>query len=250
MSTSLVVVPTYNEAGNLPELVRRLAAVGPYDLLIVDDGSPDGTAAVGQRLAAEYPGQLAVLRRNAKEGLGPAYVAGFRWALSHGYDFIFQMDADLSHDPVTLGRLRAALDGADLVVGSRYVPGGFTIGWPRRRRLLSQLGSLYARQLLGVPVRDVTGGFKGFRRRALASLDLERLGARGFGFQVEVTYRLHRNGYRVVEVPITFADRQVGVSKMSSAIIAEALLLPWQLLLGDWLDHVRGVRPWGEQLGN
>ncbi len=234
MPSSLVVVPTYNEAGNLPSLVEGIFAAGDYELLVVDDASPDGTGVVAEDLAKVYGGRLAVVHRARKEGLGPAYVEGFKRALAGPYEYVFQMDADLSHDPRALNDLRAALEHADLVIGSRYVPGGGTVGWPWRRRVLSSWGSQYARLLLGLPVQDVTGGYKGFRRRALEALDLDRIGARGFGFQIEVTFYLHRAGYRVVEVPIVFAERRVGTSKMSWPIVLEALVLPWQLLLADW----------------
>ena len=234
MQRSVVVVPTYNEAENLPVLVEQTLAAGDFDILVVDDASPDGTGEVAERLSRLYDGRLAVIHRTRKEGIGPAYVAGFRQALSASYDYVFQMDADLSHDPRALNALRDALATADVAIGSRYVPGGNTEGWPWRRKLLSSWGSAYALVLLGVPVRDITGGFKGFRRRALESLDLARVGARGFGFQIEVNYQLHRAGYRLVEVPIVFADRRVGASKMSWPIVAEALFLPWQLRLAEW----------------
>lgn len=241
MPKNVVIVPTYNEVGNLRALVQRIEAAGPYDLLIVDDDSPDGTGQLAASLAETYRYHLEVLHRTNKDGLGRAYVSGFQWALAHDYDQIFQMDADLSHDPAALNALGSALERADVALGSRYVQGGGAIDWPWQRKLLSSWGSLYARLLLGVPVKDITGGFKGFRRPALAALDLERIGARGFGFQIEVTYRLFRAGFRVVEVPIVFAERQAGSSKMSSSIVTEALLLPWRLLLADALDvAVRG----------
>jgi dolichol-phosphate mannosyltransferase len=241
MAKSVVIVPTYNEAGNLPALVERLAAVGPYDLLIVDDDSPDGTGELAERLASEYSNRLEVLHRTQKEGLGRAYVSGFRWALAHEYDLVFQMDADLSHDPSALNELSSALEEADVAVGSRYVHGGGTVDWPWSRKMLSNWGSLYARLMLGVPVKDLTGGFKGFRRPALSALDLDRISAKGFAFQIEVTYRLHHAGFRVAEVPITFAERHAGTSKMSSSIVFEALWLPWRLLLADAVEPlVRG----------
>ncbi len=240
MPRSLVVVPTYNEAGNLPTLVAEVFAAGDYELLVVDDASPDGTGKVAEELAEAHDGRLSVVHRARKEGLGPAYVEGFKWALAGPYEYIFQMDADLSHDPRVLNDLRVALEHADLVIGSRYVAGGGTVGWPWRRRVLSSWGSQYARLLLGLPVQDVTGGYKGFRRPALEALDLNRVGARGFGFQIEVTYYLCRAGYRVVEVPIVFVDRRVGTSKMSWPIVAEALILPWHLLLADWRSALAG----------
>lgn len=233
MSDSIVVVPTYNEAENLPLLVQRVLATGDFHILVVDDGSPDGTGEVAERLAATHPGRVMVVHRQAKEGLGRAYVAGFKVALTRGYEYIFQMDADMSHDPAVLPALKQALETADVAIGSRYVQGGGTRGWPLRRRLLSEGGSIYSRLLLGVPVRDITGGFKAFRRRALEALDLDSVRARGFGFQIEVNYRLHRLGYRLVEVPFIFEDRRAGASKMSWPILLEALTLPWQLRLAE-----------------
>jgi dolichol-phosphate mannosyltransferase len=228
---SLVVVPTYNEAENLPQLVRQVLAAGPFDVLVVDDHSPDGTGELAERLAVEWPGRLMVLHRAGKLGLGTAYVEGFRFALAHGYDRIFEMDADFSHDPSRLPALRAALDEADVVLGSRYVAGGGTQHWPLLRRVLSRGGSLYAATVLGLPFHDLTGGFKGFRAHALAGLDLEAIQSNGYAFQIEVTYRCYQQGLRILEVPIMFADRQLGTSKMRSSIVAEALLLVWKLRL-------------------
>jgi dolichol-phosphate mannosyltransferase len=190
-------------------------------ILIVDDNSPDGTGLIAGRIASENEA-VEVVHRSGKQGIGPAYLEGFHLALEGGAELIVQMDADFSHDPAYLPRLLAASEGADLVIGSRYVPGGGITEWGRTRRLLSRGGSLYSRTLLGVPVRDLTGGFKCFRRKVLETIDLDRVAASGYSFQVEITYRVIRAGFEVLEVPITFRERQTGDSKMSGSIVAEA----------------------------
>ncbi|HYO29082.1 MAG TPA: polyprenol monophosphomannose synthase [Thermomicrobiales bacterium] len=225
-----VVVPTYNERPNLEELAGRVLALGQaYALLVVDDGSPDGTGALADRLAAAHPGRVSVLHRPRKEGIGPAYVAGFAQALGAGTPLVAQMDADLSHDPADLPRLVAATEGADLTIGSRYAPGGGTAGWSAWRRWLSRAGCAYAKAVLGVGVDDLTGGFKVWRRETLAGLDLGRIAADGYGFQIETTVRALRAGARVAEVPITFRERVAGRSKLSRRIVGEAALLVWKL---------------------
>jgi len=222
-----VVLPTYNERENVPAIVPAILAESPLlDVLVVDDNSPDGTGKLADELAAREP-RVRVLHRQRKDGLGRAYLAGFAEALAAGYGRILEMDADFSHDPA---RLPALLDAdADLVLGSRYVRGGGTAHWGLGRRLLSRGGSLYARTILGVPIRDLTGGFKCFRRKVLENLDLVTVRSSGYAFQIELTYRTLRRGYSVVEVPITFTDRRVGKSKMSRAIVAEALWMVWKL---------------------
>ena len=220
-----VVVPTYNEAGSLPLLVARLAKAmngRDWELVVVDDGSPDGTGERADRLAERYA-NVSVLHRRTKEGLGPAYIAGFRHALATGAERILEMDADFSHDPGDVPRLVAATDDADLALGSRYVPGGSVGNWGLARRIVSAGGSLYARMLLGLGIRDLTGGFKCYRREVLEAIDLDAIHSRGYAFQIETTYRAVRAGFRVVELPITFADREVGTSKMSRAIVLEAV---------------------------
>ena len=223
------MLPTYNEAGNIEAIVAavRKALPAPRRILIVDDDSPDGTGRIADRLAARH-GDVAVLHRRAKEGLGPAYVAGFRQALAGGAGLIAQMDSDFSHDPVDLPRLIAATSEADLAIGSRYVEGGRVEDWGLLRRAISRGGSVYARAVLGLGVRDLTGGFKCFRREVLEALDLDSIGAHGYVFQVEMTYRAVAAGFSVEEVPITFRDRRVGESKMNAAIVAEAI---WQVPL-------------------
>jgi dolichol-phosphate mannosyltransferase len=219
-----ICLPTYNERENLEAMIRALAGVLPADgrVIVIDDGSPDGTGEIADRLAAELP-WVDVLHRERKEGLGRAYVAGFRRALADGAELILEMDCDFSHDPRDVPRLIAAVEaGADVALGSRYVPGGGVRNWPLRRRCISRGASLYTRLLL-MPVRDSTGGFKCFRREVLEHIDLDAVHGAGYVFQIEVTYRARRSGFRVVEVPITFSDRLEGTSKMSRAIVLEAI---------------------------
>ena len=220
-----LVLPTYDEAENLAPLVAAARAALPPGsrILVVDDASPDGTGEIADRLAAE-DGELEVVHRADKQGLGPAYVAGFRRALEGGATLVLQMDADFSHDPADIPRLLAAARDADLVIGSRYVNGGSVADWGPLRRTISRGGSAYARGVLGVEVRDLTGGFKAIRREVLEAIDLGSISSLGYAFQVEVTYRAIRAGFRVVEVPITFRDRRVGESKMSGGIVVEAAL--------------------------
>lgn len=227
MPMLVVCLPTYNERENVEPMVRALgevfvAAGLAGRVLVVDDSSPDGTGEVADRLAAELA-YVSVLHRPRKEGLGPAYLAGFARALADGADLVAEMDCDFSHDPADLPRLVAATAEADLVLGSRYVPGGSVRDWGLLRRAVSRGGSLYARALLRLPVRDATGGFKVYRRRVLEAIALERISSRGYAFQIETTYRALRAGFRVVEVPIVFSDRSAGGSKMSRAIVLEAV---------------------------
>ena len=222
MPNAIICLPTYNERENLPRVLDALEA-HDVRVLVIDDNSPDGTGELADRLAAERD-WVAVLHRERKEGLGPAYLAGFREALRRDVEFVLEMDADLSHDPAVVPRLiEACANGADVALGSRYVEGGGTENWGRGRRLVSAGGSLYARVLLGVEVRDLTGGFKCFRREVLEAIDLDTVRSKGYAFQIELTYRAIRRGFRVVEVPIVFADRTHGRSKMSRAIFLEAV---------------------------
>jgi dolichol-phosphate mannosyltransferase len=219
-----VILPTYNEAENLERIVGAVLEQLPESrrVLVVDDSSPDGTGEIADRLA-EADESVAVLHRPRKEGLGPAYLAGFRIALDGGAERVVEMDADFSHDPTDLPRLVEATDNADLAIGSRYVPGGGVTDWGPMRRFISRGGSAYARIALGLPVRDLTGGFKCFRRVVLEKINLDTIEARGYAFQVETTYRAIQAGFRVVEVPIVFKDRANGTSKMSKSIVAEAM---------------------------
>ncbi|MCD0450069.1 polyprenol monophosphomannose synthase [Actinocorallia sp. API 0066] len=224
MNAILVIIPTYNERENLPLITSRVrAAVPGADILVVDDGSPDGTGALADEMAAADD-HVHVLHRTAKNGLGAAYLAGFRWAIEHGYDIMVEMDADGSHQPEQLPRLLDALNEADLVIGARWVPGGEVANWPKRREVLSRGANTYARLMLGVPLHDATGGYRAFRRETLEKLDLEDVDSRGYCFQVDLALRAHKAGLRVVEVPITFVDRVHGSSKMSGSVIAEAML--------------------------
>jgi len=230
---ALIVIPTYNERENIEPLLAEVFGQLPdADVLIVDDGSPDGTGDLADRLATADE-RVHVIHRSGKQGLGTAYVAGFRYGLARDYVYFFEMDADFSHDPkylpVMLGRARA---GADLVLGSRYVAGGGTENWGAVRKLISRGGSAYARAILGVKVRDLTGGFKCFRRRVLETLDLGAIRSEGYSFQVEMTFRTVKEGFVVEEIPITFVDRRVGQSKMSRAIFLEAVWMVWALRLG------------------
>jgi dolichol-phosphate mannosyltransferase len=222
--SACLVLPTYNEAGNVEGFVEAVLAMLPATatVLIVDDNSPDGTGAIADRIAARRE-RVAVLHRPRKEGLGPAYIEGFRRALADGAGLVLEMDADFSHDPAYLPRLLEAAGRADLAIGSRYVPGGGVSDWGPLRRAISRGGSAYARLVLGLDVRDLTGGFKCFRREVLEAIELDSIRSRGYAFQVETTYRAIRRGFRVVEVPILFRDRRVGSSKMGRSIVTEAV---------------------------
>ena len=230
MPQSLIVVPTYNERDNVRGIADQLLAALPgTDLLFVDDNSPDGTGELLDEIAKEQP-RVQVMHRAGKLGLGTAYVEGFTWGLERGYEYLFEMDADGSHDPAYLAPMLAlAEDGADVVIGSRYVPGGGTANWGLGRRLLSKGGSLYARSVLGVDVRDLTAGFICWRRSALEAIDLKTVTSNGYSFQIEMKYRALQKGLRLVETPIVFVDRRVGQSKMSRAIFVEGLLKVWAL---------------------
>jgi dolichol-phosphate mannosyltransferase len=232
MNPALVCIPTYNERDNLEPIVRAVLAADPrVDILVVDDNSPDGTGRLADAIAAAEP-RVRVLHREKKQGLGRAYLHAFRWALAEPYAYIVEMDADFSHDPRYLPTLLdTAMAGADLVLGSRYVKGGGTVNWGLGRKVISRGGSLYARSILGVRVRDLTGGFKCFNRRVLETLDLDAVQSSGYGFQIELTYRTLRQGFRVQEVPIIFEDRRVGQSKMSRRIFLEAFTMVWKLRL-------------------
>jgi len=231
---NIIVLPTYNERQNLRHAVARIREVADgcgvqLHTLIVDDNSPDGTGQLADEIAAHVP-DVSVMHRAGKEGLGRAYIAGFREALARSADCIFEMDADLSHDATYLPDfLRAVNRGADVVLGSRYVKGGGVENWSLTRKVISRGGCLYAQCILALPYRDLTGGFKCFRRRVLEAIDLDSIGTAGYGFQIEMTYRAHQLGFTIVELPITFVDRQVGESKMSNDIVVEAMKNVWKL---------------------
>jgi len=231
---ALICLPTYNEIDNLRPMVEAVrAAVPAVEILVIDDNSPDGTGALADELAAADR-QVHVLHRAGKEGLGKAYLAGFAWALARGYGLIMEMDCDFSHDPKYLPAMLAAAGQADLVLGSRYVAGGGTVNWGLGRKLISRGGSLYARTILGLSVRDLTGGFKCFRREVLEAIDLQSVECTGYAFQIELTYRASRKGFAVREIPIVFADRRVGHSKMSRRIVLEAIRKVWSIRLSGW----------------
>lgn len=229
---TLTVIPTYNERENLPQVVSRLRAAQPQvDILVVDDNSPDGTGELADSLASEDE-RIHVLHREGKGGLGGAYIAGFRWGLEHGYDVLVEMDADCSHQPEHLHRLLTAVEeGADLAIGSRYVPGGQTVNWPWHRQILSRGGNFYTRCILGTRIRDITAGYRAFRRAAIERIDLDSIESVGYCFQVDLGWRTELAGLRITEVPITFVEREIGDSKMDGSIIAEsmALITKWGL---------------------
>ncbi|HEX9467317.1 MAG TPA: polyprenol monophosphomannose synthase [Acidimicrobiia bacterium] len=239
----LVMLPTYNEIENIEDILHRIRLALPEaDVLVIDDGSPDGTADRAEKLGEEL-GHLDVLRRAQKSGLGSAYRTGFRVGLARGYDVMIEMDADLSHDPAALPQLLDAIDrGADLAIGSRYVPGGAIPDWKWVRRAISRGGGLYARWMLRLTVHDATAGYRAYHRRLLSLIDLDRVRADGYGFQVEMTYLSERSGARVVEVPIVFRDRTLGRSKMSSRIVVEAFALVTKWGLQDRLRRLRDAR--------
>ena len=240
-SETLIIVPTYNERENLPQIVARLLSLPvSVDMLVVDDDSPDGTGQLADELAASND-RVHVLHRKHKEGLGRAYCAGFLWALEHGYEFVFEMDGDLSHNPADIPAFLEAARHADLVLGSRYSNGIRVINWPLNRLMLSLMAAKYVRIITGMPFTDPTGGFKCFRRATLQSLDLENVRSNGYSFQIEMTHKIWRQGMRIAEVPIIFTDRFQGRSKMSGKIVEEALMMVWRL----WAQNGfrRGPRP-------
>jgi dolichol-phosphate mannosyltransferase len=236
---TVVVIPTFNERDTLPTIIKRVRnSVPAADILVVDDNSPDGTGPVADGLAQADP-QIHVMHRLGKEGLGAAYLAGFAWALQHDYGVIVEMDADGSHQPEQLPDLLAALDGADLVLGSRWIRGGGTKNWSRAREMLSRGGNRYTRVLLGMSVHDATGGFRAFRAQTLRQLDLHEVASQGYCFQVDLAWRAAQRGLRIVEVPITFVERTAGESKMSQRIVAEAL---WRVTVWGIDDRVTRIR--------
>ena len=240
MNETLVIVPTVNERENLPRLAQRLLSLPvAVDLLVVDGNSSDGTGAIADELAAKHP-EIHVLHEEKKNGLGRAYLAGFKWALERGYEFILEMDCDFSHDPADIPQFLDAAknQNADLVLGSRYSGGVRVVNWPLKRLMLSRSAGVYVRTITGMPFSDPTGGYKCFRRRALEAINLDTVHSNGYSFQIEMTHRLWREGFKIVEVPIVFTDRIEGHSKMSRAIVREALVMVWRI----WLQN--GLRRW------
>ena len=241
MEKTLIIVPTYNERDNLPRMAERLMNLPvSVDLLVVDDNSPDGTGKIADELAANNP-RIHVLHRAEKNGLGRAYIAGFKWALERDYEFIFEMDGDFSHNPDDIPSFLSAARGvnADLVLGSRYSHGVRVVNWPLKRLMLSRSAGVYVRLITGMPLTDPTGGYKCFRRRALQALNFDVVQSNGYSFQIEITHRLWRQGFKVTEVPIVFTDREHGQSKMSKHIVYEALWMVWKL----WFQHGCRRRP-------
>jgi len=229
MNQTLIVMPTYNERENLPRMAERLLALPvAVDLLVVDDNSPDGTGQLADELAVKHA-KIHVIHRQEKNGLGRAYLAGFKWALERGYEFVFEMDGDFSHNPDDIPLLLAAAQHADLVLGSRYLNGIRIINWPLSRLMLSKGAATYVSIITGLPFTDPTGGYKCFRRRALQALDLDEVRSNGYSFQIELTHKLWRQGMRIVEVPIIFTERAQGHSKMSGHIVSEAFLMVWRM---------------------
>lgn len=240
---TLVIIPTYNERENLPSIVARMHAAAPeVHVLVVDDGSPDGTGTLADELALADPDRVHVMHRASKDGLGAAYLAGFAWGLNRQYSVLVEMDADGSHAPEELHRLLDEIDaGADLVIGSRYVHGGAVRNWPRRRLVLSRTANGYSRILLGVDIHDITAGYRAYRREVLEKIDLAAVDSKGYGFQVDLTWRSINAGFVVVEVPITFTEREHGVSKMDSSTIREAIVKVAQWGLRARIDRARGI---------
>lgn len=229
MKRALVVVPTFNEADNIGNLIPKVLNFGKhFEVLVVDDGSPDGTAAT-VKLLRQTDDRVHLIEREKKLGLGTAYVAGFKYALNNGFDYVFEMDADFSHDPNELPRLLKKAEECDLVIGSRYISGVNVVNWPIRRLLLSYFANVYTRVITGMPVRDATGGFKCYRRQVLESIDLDAIHSNGYAFQIEMNFLAWKKGFKVCELPITFVDRRVGISKMSKSIVYEAVWLVWKL---------------------
>jgi len=226
---TMVVIPTYNERGNLESLLHRIFLVKPdAEILIVDDNSPDGTGQIAEEIGKNDK-RLHVLHRPEKAGLGKAYIAGFKYALQHGADIIFEMDADFSHDPDTIPGFFDKIRDYDIVIGSRYIKGISVVNWPLRRLLLSLMASIYVRLVLWLPVKDSTAGFKCFRRKVLESINLDEVGSNGYAFQIEMNYRAYKAGFKLTEIPIIFVDRHAGTSKMSRHIVWEALFIVWRL---------------------
>ncbi len=239
-SDSVIIIPTYNEKENIEKMIRTLLALEhSFDILVVDDGSPDGTAAIVKRLQGEFPERVFIIERSGKLGLGTAYIAGFKWALKEGYEYIFEMDADFSHNPDDVPRLykACAVDGADLSVGSRYVTGVNVVNWPMGRVLMSYFASKYVRIITGLPVYDTTAGFNCYRRSVLETIDLDAIRFKGYAFQIEMKFVTHKCGFTIKEVPVIFVNRVLGVSKMSGGIFSEAFFGVISLKIGSWFKR-------------
>lgn len=235
---TLVVIPTYNEAGNITRLIPAVLRQAPsIDILVVDDGSPDGTGKIVKDIAATND-RVRIVERQGKQGLGTAYVRGFKYAIEHGYDLVFEMDADFSHNPNDIPVFLSKVTSADLVLGSRYIDGVRVLDWPMNRLLLSYSANVYTRIITGLPIHDATGGFKCFRIEALKAINLDKIRSNGYAFQIEMSYKVWKKGFRLVEVPIVFADRRVGTSKMSKKIVYEAVFMLWKLRARSILNRL------------
>ena len=236
MDKQLVIIPTYNEKENIENIIRTVFGLGEYHILIVEDNSPDGTADIVKRLMQEFPERMFIEERKGKLGLGTAYIHGFKWALAHNYDYVFEMDADFSHDPHDLARLYKACseDGADLAVGSRYCNGVNVLNWPMSRLLMSYYGSAYVRMILGIPVHDTTAGFKCYKADTLRAIDFDKIHHIGYGFQIEMKFTVWKLGFKIQEVSIIFKDRTLGTSKMSKGIFSEAIFGVIGLKIRSW----------------
>jgi dolichol-phosphate mannosyltransferase len=241
----IVIIPTYNEKENITAIINAVIVLGnQYNVLVVDDGSPDGTANIVKELMQLHTDKIFIQERKGKLGLGTAYIHGFKWALENQYDYIFEMDADFSHNPLDLDRLLAACEnGADVAIGSRYVKGGATENWPLDRLIYSKGGSLYTRMITGMPVKDPTAGFMCYKNKVLAAMQLDHINFIGYAFQIEMKFASWRLGFKLKEVPITFIDRKIGISKMSKGIIKEAVLgvisMQWQSFTGRFIKHIK-----------
>ena len=236
-SDSIVIIPTYNERENIENIIRAVFALEKvFHILIIEDGSPDGTASIVKTLQQEFPERLFMIERKGKLGLGTAYIAGFKWSLEHDYEYIFEMDADFSHNPADLPRLYKACaeEGADVAIGSRYISGVNVVNWPMGRVLMSYFASKYVRLLTGIPVQDTTAGFKCYRRRVLATIDLDGIRFKGYAFQIEMKFTAYKCGFKIVEVPVIFINRELGTSKMNSSIFGEAVFGVIKLKVHSW----------------
>ena len=236
-SDSIVIIPTYNERENIENIIRAVFALEKvFHILIIEDGSPDGTASIVKTLQQEFPERLFMIERKGKLGLGTAYIAGFKWSLEHNYEFIFEMDADFSHNPADLPRLYKACaeEGADVAIGSRYISGVNVVNWPMGRVLMSYFASKYVRLITGIPVQDTTAGFKCYRRRVLETIDLDGIRFKGYAFQIEMKFTAYKCGFKIVEVPVIFINRELGTSKMNSSIFGEAVFGVIKLKVHSW----------------
>ena len=236
-SDSIVIIPTYNERENIENIIRALFGLDKvFHILIIEDGSPDGTAAIIKKLQEEYPDRLFMVERKGKLGLGTAYIAGFKWALAHNYQYIFEMDADFSHNPQDLPRLYKACaeDGSDVAIGSRYISGVNVVNWPMGRVLMSYFASKYVRFITGIPIHDTTAGFKCYRRRVLETIDLDNIQFKGYAFQIGMKFTAYKCGFKITEVPVIFINRELGTSKMNGSIFGEAVFGVIKLKIGSW----------------